>query len=210
MEGSARLTTVLYADKDLPPGEYDRRRAASKAKEELALREVAEGFPGLFGQGVVSLWGLLESGVRSVAASYIQGMTGALQLPDLAKLKVKLGEYEALDGEDRAYYVLDLVERELAGPLRSGAERFECLLKVFSLDGPVPDELGRTLFEFSQVRNLLAHKDGVADRRFVNNCPWLPVSVGCEFHVDASRFHKYASASGDYMALIAERIFAKA
>ena len=122
------------------------------------------------------------------------------------RLKVKLGEYEALTVEERAFYVVGLFEREVGVPLKSGVGRFESLLELIGLGGPVPEQIKRTMFELSQVRNLLVHQRGIVDRRFLEHCPWFTLSLGDSVIINHQQFAIYEQAVFAYTSELVQRL----
>lgn len=99
----------------------------------------------------------------------------------------------------------ELLEREVGAPLKVGVDRFEELLKCIGLSGSVPDGVGRTIFEMGQVRNVLVHRGGIVDRRFVSACPWLGLNPGDKVSVDRESLSRFASAALDYAVVYLQR-----
>lgn len=173
---------------------------------ELAQREVDEGFPILHAHGALALWALLEATVRLFVARWLENQPGALDVEIVQKLKVRIGEYERLTGEDRVFYIVDRIEQEVAAVLRSGVNRFESILEPFSLSGPLDANLQRDLFELSQIRNALMHRAGKADSRLIEACPWLGLRIGQKVVVDTASFKRYEHAVMDYAICLIARV----
>jgi len=150
----------------------------ARVEAELADSEAKKGFPVLHAQAVVTLWSYLEALARSFATEWLRNRPDAIQNPVVSRLKAKIGEYEMLSAQERPSYIFDLLEQELGTNLRSGINRVETLLAPFGLSGDVPDDIQRDIFEMGQIRNVLVHRGGIADRRFVDCCPWLGTSAG--------------------------------
>lgn len=178
----------------------------AEEEAELAKREVDEGFPILHAQATVALWGALENAIRLFITRWLENFPGALQAEAVQRLRVSIGIYESLQGEDRFFYILDQLERELSAPLRSGVTRFETLLEPFQLSGPIQDSLGQNLFELSQVRNVLVHRVGKADRRLNEACPWLGFAVGDPVTITDDAFLKYSESVLVYVTQLIVRI----
>ena len=124
----------------------------------------------------------------------------------LNRLKVRLGDYEALEPSDRSLWVIDLVDQEVSGPLRNGVSRFESLLQVFGLDGAVEDELRKTLFELSQIRHVILHRHGEADKKLLDSCPWLPFHLGEPVKITHEMYHRYHVACDIYRTALIQRV----
>lgn len=177
-----------------------------KISAELAQREVDDGFPVLFAQATVSLWSSLESTVRLFVARWLENNPSAMQVEVIKRLRVRIGEYESLSGEDRFFYILDQFERELGSGMRLGISRFETILQPFGLMSEIEDDLRRDIFEMQQVRNIIMHRGGIADRRFVESCPWVNISIGMPVVVTHESFHKYMDAGGMFIAKLIKKV----
>jgi hypothetical protein len=184
-------------------GEGRQRVQDAEREAELARREVSEGFPLLHAHTAIALWSALEAAVRLFMARWLQHHKPAMEVEVVQKLRVRICEYERLDGEDRFFYILDRLEQELSAPLKNGITKFESLLEPFGLAGPVDEDVRRDLFELSQVRNALVHRSGVADRRLVEACPWLQLKAGDQIHVRHEATQRYFASVMKYsIALI--------
>jgi len=188
--------------------EDDRKKELEDAREkaELAKHEVETGFPVLHAWAVVGLWALLESMIRTFAAQWIKHKRSAWQSEPIRSIKIKIGEYEAVPKEQRHLYVAEILEREIGVGAKRGISRFENMLEVFGLSGEIPEGLGKTIYEFCQVRNLMAHSASMVDRRFINDCPWIGVKVGEKLCVNSEMFGRYSFAAVAYVLLIRYRV----
>jgi hypothetical protein len=160
----------------------------------LAVFERDNDFPILHGQFVVSLWGSLETLVLDVVADWIVNEPKILNTTAWHNLKVRVSEYETLDAEQKAIYLASSMDQMLSGPLKGGVNRFESLMETVGLKGSVSGELSKTLWELQQVRNVIAHKRGIADKKFCGACPWLAPNPGDIVSVGRSMCNKYFAA----------------
>ncbi|MFN8473933.1 MAG: hypothetical protein U0822_17210 [Anaerolineae bacterium] len=184
----------------------DQKVARVKVQAELAQREVSEGFPLLYAQYTIAIWSTLEATIRLFVARWLQNSEGAFDVEDVQKLRVKIGEYARLEGEERFFYIVDKLEQELSAPQKSGVNRFESLLGPFGLSGPIPDGVRRDLFELNQVRNVLVHRSGIVDRKFTEACPNLQVKPGQLVAVDRHAAIRYTNAVQWYIGELIIRI----
>ncbi len=186
----------------------DRQVQLERAESDRALaqREVDNDFPLLHEQATIALWSSLEALVRSFAAEWLAHIPSAWQCDAIKKLRVKIGDYEALEPAERCLWIVDLVDQEVSGPLRSGVTRFESLLQPFGLSGDVDPICQKNLFELSQVRHVLVHRDGIVDRRLVEACPWLGLAVGEPLLVSHKMWHRYSEALGAYVLELIQRV----
>ena len=177
------------------------------AKErDLAQREVDNGFPLLYEQATVALWSSLESLVRSFAARWLAHRPDSWQAKQVKKLRVRLGDYEALTPADRCLWVVDLLDQEVGGPLRNGVSRFESILQPFGLDGPLTEETQKNLYELSQLRHAIVHRRGEADRRLLEACPWLPLKSGDRVRITHKMWDRYNGAVAEYVLELIQRV----
>ncbi len=198
MEGIERLSKVLNKDSD---------HITQVAKIELlATSEVKSDFPLLHSAATILLWGALETSFKDFLVRWLQKHPDSRNVPGLSRIKIKLVEYENLNIDDRMHYLLDQFERELSAALRPGIGRFDCLLKPFELKPKVDDEVRRDLNEISAVRNILVHKAGIVDAKFVGLCPWLNLGVGEPVKVRGDDLQRYMGSAIDYVISAIEAV----
>lgn len=186
-------------------GDVEELESARKMAE-LAQREVDGGFALLHSQAVVSLWSSLEDLLRTFLARWLANEASAKQADSVQKLKITLGEYESMDEEERSFYVVELLERELQSPLRHGVSRFESVLEPFGLSGRIGKATQKDIYELYHVRNVLVHRRGFADRRLIQACPWLGVEVGDPLVVSHKMYAGYSKAVADYVLELIQRV----
>lgn len=180
--------------------------AEAQVDKDLAQREVDHDFPLLHEQATIALWSSLEALVRSFLAKWLAHTPEAWQTDVVKKLKVNIGEYESLEHSERCLWIVDLVDQQVSGPLRSGVTRFESLLQPFGLGGPVEESCQRALYELSQIRNALVHRSGVVDKRLADACPWLKLTPGQPLLVSNQMWRIYNDALGKYALELIQRV----
>lgn len=148
VQNTPRAIEVLMKvqNEDSEKSKEDLQRA--KAESTLAKTEVENGFPVLNSWGVVAYWALLEAMVRQFTAEHIRRRRSSWSLPELKRIRIRLGEYESIPQKHRYLYVAELLEKEVAAGIRNGVQRFESLLAPFDLDGEVPNEISKIMYEF--------------------------------------------------------------
>ncbi|MFN7988667.1 MAG: hypothetical protein U0529_14420 [Thermoanaerobaculia bacterium] len=179
--------------------------ARAEKERELAQSELDDDFPLLHEQATVALWASLEALVRSFVAGWLANRPDAWQADAVKRLKVRLGDYEALETADRCLWVTDLLDQDIGGPLRAGITRFESLLAPFSLNGTVEPETQKTLFELSQIRHNIIHRRGLADRRLLEACPWLGLVAGARVRVSHKMWRGFNDATAAYALELIQR-----
>lgn len=207
LRGMPRIVKVLadVEGKSDDPNSVKRLERAQK-EAELACTEVEKDFPVLHGLAVVGLWSWMEHFVKGFTALWLTHRRDALDVPAVQKLRVRLGEYLQLQKAEQAQFLVELLEQELASPLKRGAARFESLLQPFELSFQLPDGCGQTLFELQQVRNAIAHRNGRADRRLRSDCPWLKLKINQPVLVSRKMLHAYSGAAGEFLLALLYRV----
>lgn len=200
LRGMPKIVKVL-ADLDERSGEVDYQDKIRVAEEEasLAQTEIDKGFPVLHKFAVVALWSWLEHFVKDFVALWLQNRQEPLKRPPLSKIKIRLGDYIQLSKAEQAGYLVELLEQEIASPLKKGVTRFESLLEPFLPGSPLPEGCAPAIFELQQVRNVIAHRNGLIDRRLKSACPWIKGRVGQPVKVTGEMLNRYSEATSQYL-----------
>jgi hypothetical protein len=187
----------------LRPGPED--VAVLKKSSRLAAEELDKGFPFLNSYGVVACWGALEALATDVVIDRLLLYPDTLSSEPWAKLKVTFADYERLDRVDKLHYATRELERSVSADLKAGVNRFEAMFAAIGVDGPVDAEVRRSLFEMSQVRNLIVHRASIADAKFITACPWFKFKIGDEVLVTDDMCGSYLTAAYKYVILVMRR-----
>jgi hypothetical protein len=206
LRGQPHMMKVLAGIDREQPLRWAKAKDKLERAVKLAHREVDDGFPVLYGQAAIALWSSLEALIRSLVAQWLANTPGAWQVDAVTKLHVKLGDYESLDRDERCLWITDLIDQEVSGPLRNGVDRFESLLQPFGLSGSVDPEGRKTLFELSQIRHVLVHRNGTVDKRLVDACPWLGLKAGDHLVVTSSMWEAYSQTLARYVDELIQRV----
>jgi hypothetical protein len=196
MQGVTRLTKVLRKSEE--------EVARAQEIERLAHEQVKADLPLLHSAATVLIWGALEAAFRDFLIRWLMTHPSARVVPELNSVRVRVAEYESVSGEDRMRFLVTLLERELAAALKPGAGRFDCLLKPFGIRPAIDDTLRRDISELAAVRNLIVHRAGVVDSRFVELCPWLGLKMGESLTIGHDSFFRYVHSASSYAAAIIE------
>jgi hypothetical protein len=206
------IPRIVEAVEKAEPARTEEARARALATREKAAREAQfareqqeRGFPTLYAHTIVALWGALEVMTKDLVIAWLQHVPDALSAPAFASIRITLVDYDRLDQLDRLHYLVRELERSLKSDLKAGVNRFETLLDAIGMSGEVPDEARRLLFEMSQVRNVIVHSGSIADRKFVDACPWLGFKIGDEVRVTDARYKSYFVAVTNYMITVCNR-----
>ena len=177
-----------------------------KQDAKLAQNEVDNDFPLLHAQFTIQLWGSLEALVLTFLRAWLSEVPDAKTRDQIRNLRIRVGEYESLGSDERNMYILDLLEDSVGSRKRPGIGRFETLLDTFGLSAAVDETTRRDLLKLYYVRNVLVHKRGLADRRFIDGCPWLGMTLGQPVIINHSCWERYYVATLRYAKELAERV----
>ena len=186
------------------PSSLARIEAAEK-EAALAQAEIAEDFPVLHGFAVVALWSWTEHFIKGFVTLWLLHRRDSFSTPAVQRLKVKVGDYAQMQKREQAAFLVELLEQDLASSLKRGANRFESLLEPFGLSGSLSDECSKTIFELQQVRNVIAHRNGKADRRLRSECPWLKLKINQPVKISRDMLQAYSNAVAEYLLTILYR-----
>lgn len=194
VQGMGRLSRALRHSSE--------RIAEAEAFEANAKAEIEADHPVLHSAGTVLIWGALEASFRDFASRWLERHPECRRSPLLKNLKVRLVEYDSLEGEERMRYILGIIEREVGATLKPGVGRFECVLEVLGIAPRLNADERKSLSELAAVRNVIVHRASVADQRLLDLCPWLPWRVGEPVKVSKTLFLSYVDAASHYAANI--------
>ncbi len=206
LRGAPRIIEVLMKVQEDDSPETSESLENAKIEAELAQHEVDSGFPVLHAWAIVGLWAILESLIRTFVAEWLKHKRTAWQVESIERLRIRLGQYELIPRKQKHMFVTELLEKELGAGLKSGVTRFEALLKPFGLSGDVPDNIRQIIYEFGQVRNVIAHRGSKIDRQLLDACPWIGGQIDSDLHVSAEMFTKYQLIAQAYIVLIICRV----
>jgi hypothetical protein len=184
----------------------DERKYLREVREraKLAREEVDKDFPLLHGHSLVSLWGALETLVEEVVLAWLSHRPKLLDDPRLSAVRVTVSEFQRMKKRERLEHLIEQFPKKPG--VGSGFPRFEDLLDLVLLSGPLDDNLRRTLIEVHQVRNVYAHRVGVADRKLIEACPWRKDwKVGQPVLIGSNEYGRYLNALADYVVELVRR-----
>lgn len=171
----------------------------------FSVAQEQQGYPILYRICVVQLWSILESLARAVTEKHVLH-PNAMARDDIQKFTGPVARFIGCDESERGRLLVELLEEKVASSLKRGVNRFESILAAVGLSGPVDETVRRVLYELSQVRNVVAHNNGVADRSFVGACPWFGASVGEQVVITRQSFEAYLSAAHWYLLELDARL----
>jgi len=179
-----------------------KRIEQTKKLEADAASEAANGFPLLSSHSVVALWSALEDAIPRMCSDWLLKYPRTLERDDFSRVKLPP---HILLLEDRTVAMEEIVlelARTTQSSLKAGVGRFDALIGALGIKLSVSKALRRDLFELSKVRNVIVHQLGKADRKFVQECPWLNPKVGDRLRIDPARYGKYRKVVIEYCVQI--------
>jgi hypothetical protein len=93
-------------------------QAAAEAKH--AKDEAGKDFPLIHAHALLGLWSALESLIEDAAIAWLIYRPQALQLPDFAKIRVPIVEFQLLTTEEQMAYLIAEVQRDQRTDQRQG------------------------------------------------------------------------------------------
>ncbi|MFD7084069.1 hypothetical protein [Streptomyces sp. NPDC059918] len=219
MEDSDRLTRLTYRGIDSVAAlvdiggilnEYKRdedsnRKAEGAKLKELSAAEVSSEFPLLHAHAIMGEWGALECLIEDLVEGWVQFKPEVLEGSAFSRVRVPLASFLHLSEGERARLLVSEVQRDLKVDLTSGATKFERILDAIGLGGPVDPRVRDALYEAQNVRNVWAHRGGIADKRLVESCPTLGLNEGGKVNIGIRDFSRYRDALWVYSATVLNR-----
>ncbi|MCX5370310.1 hypothetical protein [Streptomyces sp. NBC_00103] len=144
----------------------------------------------------------MEYLIEDLVEAWVVFKPEVLAGPVFSRVKVPLADFLGMSEADRITFLVSEVQRDLKLDLKSGATKFEKLLGAVGLDGPVDQHVRDALYEMQNIRNVWAHRGGVADRRLVEACPSLAFSEGEEVNIGTSEYGRYRHALVAYVGIV--------
>jgi hypothetical protein len=180
----------------------------SKESKEMAnflRKEFVAGFQFMYRIWTVMLWSILENYIRDFLVEWIKRNPDMMKTEVVQKLSIRFGEYEALLGDEKYEYIVDMVESQ--SKLGIGVARFEVILGQFGLSGKVNEKLKKNILELQQVRHVLVHRNGIVDKRLAERCPWIVPNPGKTIFIDSEIYQMYFEAVANYAVEVGDRAY---
>lgn len=165
---------------------------------EFAEGEKERNYPFFHVHALIGLWAAFEAAVEDLQVAFLMNDPAILQKDEFAKIRIPLRDFELLEKEERMRFLLSEFEKNICAGRKHGADRFEILLEPFGLSGVLVSEIKKDIREMHHVRNVLVHRAAKADRRIVEGCPWLGLSLGQEITVTPEAIHRYEKSLMKY------------
>lgn len=179
-------------------------RDAERMKS-FSQEQESTGFPYLFSLATVKLWSILETMADDIAVHCIGDLEKCTNIDLLKKLKGPLIELLDASSYERNEYLASELKLAVKANLKPGIKRFEAIFEPLGMSGKVDSDVSLTFLELCQVRNVLVHRSGIADKRLVERCAWLPIEIGNVINVTYEDYMAYLTAANWYMLEVDKR-----
>jgi hypothetical protein len=176
----------------------------ARKEAELAEQESKTGFPLLHANALVAMWWAMESAIEDMLVGILLNEAEILKKEVFARICVPLVDLETRDREERMRLLLTELGRNLGR--KRGVSAFECLLRCFDLSGPVKDDDRKLIWQMHYLRDVIVHRNGCADRRLVEACPWLQLEVNEPVVISHAMFTQFAHAVCGYVVTVTHRL----
>lgn len=173
---------------------------------DFARTQQNSGFPLIYRVVVLQLASILEAAIDRAACYLIQNFSETSRDNFPKSVKVSVVDFISLDTAEKATAILDAIKQELKSKAAFGVEKYEALLGAFGFSGSVPASIKQSLSELTQVRNLLVHRTGVIDDKFLRLCPWRKLNRGDQIVLTDADFNSYCAATDWYIFDVFERL----
>lgn len=178
-----------------------------RVKADRAQRERDDGFWMLHSHSLMGLWGYMEVLIQDLLVNELLADPTLYEGGAFDKIKLPVAKLASDDRESLAIFVSqEVVNVALTG---TAPGRFEKVLKFVRLDGVVPQQVSQALYNAHQIRNVCAHKSGLADEYFVKMCPNVSVNVGERVPLSIEEFAPLMHGLHMYGVILLNRMRAK-
>ena len=197
---------LRLAEEKVRPGDVKSREALKGLIEiadgdaPFATEEYEAGCPKTYAHHVGSLWAALESALEQLLVNHLCFVPRAVDLVadaprGLARSKIRVGDEDEARATVRRWESTLQPGNALAGPLE--------MLGVFDFKVEVSDLALRQVNELAEVRNVILHRAGVVDARFVRKCQGAPWALGETVRLNEAATRGYFDAAGEFaLALV--------
>lgn len=182
--------------------------ARADARAAMARLEEEGKYAFLHAQSLLGLWGALECMVEDVFMARLSDEPALLSGESFRKMKLPVALLAAGDPTERLRAMVTEMTRATDADLAQGVGKFERLLSPVGLGGATPRTIRDAVFNAQQVRNVWAHRAGIADQRFVERCPRLGFGVGDRVDLDGDGFLHLMHGLHMYGVVIVNRCLA--
>lgn len=159
---------------------------------------------------LVKFWSILEAGIEEIAIECLKRPDECKDTNLLRSLRGPLLEFASAPTDQRAEFLYSELKVATKSALKIGVGVFESVLEPLGMAGSVDEITRRLLLELQQKRHILVHRRGIADKRFVEACPFVDCTIGQPIAVDRISVRRLGIAVGLYDCELQKRNYARA
>jgi hypothetical protein len=167
----------------------------------------------ILGHGLVALCSTLEALVKDTLTDWLTHIPSAWQSEAFGKLKIPftVKEWTAKDSAARAHWAMQQLWKATSDTNTNLQARFEGLFLAVDIpkveepmsealrDAFRPEEVPNRLIELWAMRNVIVHRLGVVDTKFLETCPDLGFAVGDRLDITFDVYSRYSMAVHLYL-----------
>ncbi|WP_131813143.1 hypothetical protein [Mycolicibacter heraklionensis] len=162
-------------------------------------------FPPIFhALAIIGAWSALEAFMADFCrAVMLEDRTLIENSKEICALKFLAKEILFHSEEQK----VDTIYRRMQQTLRkgTGVEIFESVLTPLKLGGSVPDDIEKRIQSAQQIRNVWAHRAGIADSHFIRSAPLLNFNIGDKVVVSDDDTNEYINTLLIYGLIVTSR-----
>jgi hypothetical protein len=203
---------VIKLASGLPPRPGMKDPTPAQAEEDVARMQLflESGIPIANGHALVGVWGAFEAWAKDIVCARVE-MRDAAPLPsEVGELAQRAGAavtlHDLLAGGSSTVSSAIVSTIEQAAKGGKGLGCVEARLAPIGLSAPVAKEVRDALYYAEKIRHLYAHRAGIADAKFLSECPTLNAPEGERYRVDSSEFDAYMTAFQTYVQAVLEPV----
>ncbi len=214
-EGEAELLSALREVRGgsragKSEAEWDSEIQFACKKREVAKAHRDSGFSYLYELMLVKFWSILEAGIEEIAVECLKRPEECKGADLLRSFKGPLIEFGEASLDHRAEFLYSELKVATRSALKIGVGVFEAILEPLGMAGSIDESTRKLLLELQQKRHVFVHRRGIADKRFVEACPFLGCEIGRPIFVDQAAVRRMGVGVGLYNFELQKRNFVRA
>lgn len=162
----------------------------------FAQEEITKEFPKTRAHSSIGFWAAIESCVEEVMINHLSRVPDAYEIMAERFPNAKHKHNPRRSEEDNHRKYVKDVESTLNEP--NVVRRYQLLLGAFHLSPELQPAHVDVLTELSEVRNVILHRRSMVDRRFLEKCPHLKLSVGQKYSIDRETYLRFYDACSEF------------
>lgn len=184
---------AALAKADLAP--FKRLIAIAVRDEEFAKQEMKLGFPKLLSHSSVALWSAVETMVDDLLVAHLLHVAEASDLVGRSLPTARPLHLRKTDDASAREFIRRWSSQI---SIENVIDRYLAMLGVFHFKLDISSSNRRHLTELSEARNVILHKGGTIDARFLKKIPWAIWKEGQQYTINEALYVKFVDAIFDF------------